>query len=65
MFEFTDSLEDSTVQQIEKKLKQQIDDNFALFNEIAPIYISLNMGRSVKPLDESTKQLEKFRLVER
>jgi hypothetical protein len=30
---------------LEFKVKQQLTDNHGLFNEIKPVYISLNMGR--------------------
>jgi len=40
-------LKDSDVYHLEQKLRNQIAENFALFNDISPIYISLNMGRPV------------------
>ena len=37
-----------------------------MFNEICPIYVSLNMGRPVKDADEITKHpIEKFRIIDR
>jgi len=46
-------------------LRQQISDNFALFNEINPIYISLNLGRPVSPFPDVSLPIENFRLAHR
>lgn len=46
-------------------LRQQISDNFALFNEINPIYISINLGRPVSTFPDVTLPIENFRLAHR
>ena len=46
-------------------LRQQISDNFALFNEINPIYISLNLGRPVTTFPDKSLPAENFRLAHR
>ena len=45
LFEFQDSLSNSQMNALEFKVKQQLTENIGLFNEINPVYISLNMGR--------------------
>jgi len=45
LFEFQDSLQSSQMSALEFKVKQQLTENVGLFNEINPVYISLNMGR--------------------
>lgn len=50
---------------MQNRLKSQLYENFALFSEINPVYISLNLGRNVSPFwDESLSQ-EHFRLIKR
>lgn len=49
----------------ENLLRQQISDNFALFNEINPVYISLNLGRAVSTFPDVSMPLESFRLAHR
>lgn len=79
VFEFQDQIEpnaddydeerpmpaDLGLLQLENKFRQQISDNTALFNEINPIYVSLNMGRPVSTSSETSLPIEKFRLAER
>ena len=65
-YEFQIPLDQLSIVALENKLRQQISENFALFNEICPVYISLNMGRPVKDADEITKHpIEKFRIIDR
>ncbi len=41
-------------------------DNFGLFNEIQPMYISMNLGRNVSPFaDDGSLPQESFRLLKR
>lgn len=65
IYEFTSLHETKDIVQIEKKLRQQISENQALFTEISPVYISLNMGRPIVPLGDGSKGNEEFRLVDR
>lgn len=65
-YEFQIPEDQINIVQLENKLRQQISENFALFNEICPVYISLNMGRPVKDADEVTKHpIEDFRIIDR
>lgn len=57
--------DESRLLQKENMLRQQISDNFALFNEINPIYISLNLGRPVSPFPDVSLPIENFRLAHR
>jgi hypothetical protein len=50
---------------LEFKLKQQVQDNVGLFNEINPVYISLNMGRPSTPFNEDYVPHDKFKLIKR
>jgi len=50
------------------KIREQISENFALFNEINPIYITLNLGRpanAFKADGENCKPIEDFTLIDR
>ena len=65
-YEFQIPLDQISIIQLETKLRQQISENFALFNELSPVYISLNMGRPVKDFDDvSQHPIEKFRIIDR
>ena len=37
---------------LELKIKQQVSDNVGFFNEINPVYISLNLGRPAVPFSD-------------
>lgn len=49
------------------KIREQISENFALFNEINPIYITLNLGRPANAfvVGENCKPIEEFTLIDR
>ena len=65
-YEFQITPEELNILELEDKLRRQISNNFALFNEICPVFISLNMGRPVKDSDEISKHpIEKFRIIDR
>ena len=50
---------------LEFKIKQQLMENIGLFNEINPVYISLDMGRPSTPFFDDYIPQEQFRLVKR
>lgn len=55
LFELQDPLSNDRAIQLQNKLKSQLYENYALFNEINPIYISFNLGRNVSPFwDENS-----------
>lgn len=51
--------------ELEFKIKQQLNDNIGLFNDINPLYISLNMGRPAEPFFDDYINSEHYRLIER
>jgi len=65
LFEFQMPLRDNDVLRLEKKLRDQIAENFALFNEISPVYISLNLGRPVNQMSHDCIYIDKFRMIGR
>ena len=68
LFEFQINLNENaehSILQLENKLRTQISDNFALFNEVNPIYISINMGRPVSNFQDVSLPMEKFQLADR
>ena len=50
---------------LEFKLKQQLTENAGLFNEINPVYISLNMGRPCTAFAQDYVSQDQFRLIKR
>ena len=65
-YEFQIPMQDLKLTDLENKMRIQISENFALFNEICPVYISLNMGRPVNESEESNElKIANFRLVDR
>ena len=46
-------------------MKQQLTDNVGLFNEINPVYISMNMGRPSTPFFDDYVTQDQFRLIQR
>lgn len=66
LFELQDDLTNFKAVRLQNTLKSQLYENFALFNEINPIYISFNLGRNVSPFwDENTLSQEHFKLIKR
>jgi len=49
LFELQDPIDNFQMNDLEFKMKQQLTDNVGLFNEINPVYISMNMGRPSTP----------------
>lgn len=49
LYEFSDLIDDSKTVNLQHKLKSSLYDNFGLFNEIQPMYISMNLGRNISP----------------
>ena len=65
-YEFQIPVQDLKLVDLEHKMRIQISENFALFNEICPVYISLNMGRPVNESEEQNElKIANFRLVDR
>jgi len=58
LFELQDPINNFQMNDLEFKIKQQLTDNVGLFNDINPIYISLNMGRPASPFLDDYKQQE-------
>lgn len=50
---------------LQNKIKQQLLENYALFNEINPIYVTINLGRAVSPFADESASLEHFKLIKR
>lgn len=53
LFELQDPMSNFQMNDLEFKIKQQLMDNVGLFNDINPLYISLNMGRPAEPFFDS------------
>jgi hypothetical protein len=54
LFEFQEPLDTFKAVSLQDKLRKQLFENYALFSEINPVYISFNLGRNVSPFwDES------------
>lgn len=65
LFEFQDSLQTGQMRSLEFKVKQQLTENLGLFNEIDPVYISLNMGRPSTAFADDYVPQDQFRLIKR
>mgnify|MGYP005645498677 CR=1 FL=1 len=52
LFEFYDNIENAKMNDLEFKIKQQVNDNVGFFNEINPVYLSLNLGRPALPFSD-------------
>lgn len=65
LFELQDPMSNYQMNDLEFKIKQQLMDNVGLFNDINPLYISLNMGRPAEPFFDTYIPQEQFRLIER
>lgn len=66
LFELQDTPSNDRAVQLQNRLKSQLYENFALFNEINPIYITLNLGRNVSPFwDDGSLSQENFKLIKR
>lgn len=46
-------------------MKQQLQENVGLFNEINPVYVSLNMGRPCTAFAADYRAQDEFRLIKR
>lgn len=54
LYEFQDKMDNHKAIQLQNKIREQLFENYALFNELNPFYISINLGRRVSPFyDES------------
>ena len=60
-----DSPENHQMNDLEFKIKQQLTKKVGLFNEINPVYISINMGRPATPFRDDYVTQDLFRLVKR
>jgi hypothetical protein len=49
LYELQNPLDNFMMNDLEFKIKQQLMENIGLFNEINPVYISLDMGRPSTP----------------
>ena len=65
LYELQDPINNFQMNNLEYKIKQQLMENVGLFQEINPVYISLNMGRPSEPHNDNYVPTEKFRLVKR
>ena len=65
LYELQDPLDNFQMNDLEFKIKQQLMENIGLFNEINPVYISLDMGRPSTPFFDDYIPQEQFRLVKR
>jgi len=65
LYELQDPIDNFMMNELEFKVKQQLSDNVGLFNEINPVYISLNMGRPSTPFFDDYIPQEHFRLIKR
>ena len=65
LFELQDPVDNFQMNDLEFKIKQQLTDNVGLFNEINPVYISLNMGRPSTPFFDDYTTQDQFRLIKR
>ena len=65
LYELQNPLDNFMMNDLEFKIKQQLMENIGLFNEINPVYISLDMGRPSTPFFDDYIPQEQFRLVKR
>lgn len=65
LFELQNPIENAQMHDLELKLKHQLTENVGLFNEINPVYISLNMGRPSTPFNDEYVTQDQFRLIKR
>jgi hypothetical protein len=65
LFELQDPLSNLQMNELQYKLKHQFSENQGFFNEISPVYVSLNMGRPSTPFSDDYYPQDKFRLVKR
>jgi arginine decarboxylase-like protein len=54
VFEFQTKLSADDIYRLEKRMRDQVHENFSLFNEIQPAYLSLNLGRPVDPFAQTS-----------
>ena len=65
LFELQDQIDSQQMYDLEFKIKHQLTENVGLFNEINPVYISLNMGRPPTPFFDDYVPQDQFRLIQR
>ncbi len=65
LYEFQYKLDNTRAVHLQNKIKQQLIENFALFCEINPAYVSLNLGRNISPLWDQSVSQEHFKLIRR
>eukprot|EP00347_Sterkiella_histriomuscorum_P009856 403339614 len=66
LFEFQDPISNHQMLTLQTKIKQQLVENFALFNEINPVYITLNLGRTISPFyGDDSLSMDQFKLIKR
>jgi hypothetical protein len=65
LFELQDPIDNFQMNDLEFKMKEQLTDNVGLFNEINPVYISMNMGRPSTPFFDDYVTQDQFRLIQR
>ena len=63
LYEFQESIDNFKLMGFQNKLREQLCDNFALFNEFNPAYISLNLGRKVSRFKDEGIPQEQFKFI--
>ena len=65
LFELQDPLSNNQMNDLQFKIKTQFMENVGLFNELNPVYVSLNMGRPSTAFAEDYATQDKFKLIKR
>lgn len=65
LYEFQDKIDNHKAIQLQNKIREQLFENYALFNELNPFYISINLGRRVSPFYDDSISQEQFKLIKR
>ena len=65
LFELQDPMSDALMNDLEYKIKKQCTENVGLFNEISPLYVSINMGRPANIICDDYIPQDHFRLIKR
>ena len=65
LFEMQEPLDNTKALKMQSKLRSQLYENFGVFSEINPIYLSFNLGRNVSPFWNESLSQDSFRLIKR
>lgn len=65
LFELQEPLDNTKALKMQSKLRSQLYENFGVFSEINPIYLSFNLGRNVSPFWNESLSQDHFRLIKR